>query len=160
MSKRGSPLDSSDDEHSPKKQKRRQTSDQKYKESYSKLWPCLTSSKRGVCMVRCNVCSCDFSCSHGGKNDCKRHVESKTHKELNTMKNSNMSMASFVSQKSVEKEHKRSVTRAEVMMCEIIAEMNLPLTAADTFNKAFKIMFPDSKIAQGLLFIHLLFTLS
>ncbi|KAJ8307462.1 hypothetical protein KUTeg_015546 [Tegillarca granosa] len=139
--------DSDDDEQTPKK--RRQTN-QKYKESYSNMWPCLTSSKRGECMVRCTVCSCDFSCGHGGKNDCKRHVDSKTHKELNTLVKTNKSMASFVSQKSVETDHKRAVTRAEVMMCEIIAEMNLPITAADIFNKAFKLMFPDSKIAQDM----------
>jgi hypothetical protein len=30
-------------------------------------------------------------------------------------------------------------------MCELVAKLNLPITAADTFNKAFKIMFPRFK---------------
>lgn len=53
-----------------------------------------------------------------------------------------------------ELDHQRAITRAEILMCELIAELNLPLTAADTFNKAFKLMFPDSKIAEGFLFYH------
>ena len=40
--------------------KRKQTL-QKYKESYHDLWPCLTASKRGECMVHCTVCKSDFS---------------------------------------------------------------------------------------------------
>ena len=49
-----------------------------------------------------------------------------------------------------ETSHQRTVTRAEVLTCELIAELNLPISAADTFNNAFKIMFHDSKIAQGM----------
>jgi type VI protein secretion system component VasK len=40
--------------------KRKQTL-QKYKDSYHNLWPCLTASKRGECMVHCTVCKSDFS---------------------------------------------------------------------------------------------------
>ena len=45
------------------------------------------------------------------------------------------------------------MTRAEVMMSEIIVEHNLPLAlaAADTLTKAFKLMFTDSRIAAGKL---------
>jgi len=92
-----------------------------------------------------------FSCSHVGKNDCKRHIKSKTHKELSALQKSNRSMSSFLTKSSTETDNQRAVNQAEVLMCEFIdiAELNLPITAADTFNKAFKIMLPDSKIAQS-----------
>jgi len=64
-------------------------------------------------------------------------------------------MTSFMNVPSnSELDRQRAITRAETLMCELIAELNLPLTAADTFNKAFKLMFPDSKIAEGFLFYH------
>ena len=50
---------------------------------------------------------------------------------------------------TIELNRQRSTTKVEVMMCELIAELNLPLSSADTFNKAFKLMFPDSKIGGG-----------
>lgn len=55
---------------------------------------------------------------------------------------------------TIELNRQRSTTKLEVMtcmMCELIAELNIPLSSADTFNKAFKLMFPDSKIAGELL---------
>ena len=64
-------------------------------------------------------------------------------------------MTSFMNVSSnSELDRQRAITRAETLMCELIAELNLPLTAANTFNKAFKLMFLDSKIAEGILFDH------
>ena len=36
------------------------------------------------------------------------------------------------------------------MLCELLVHHNLPFTAADTFTKAVKRMFPDSQIAKEL----------
>ena len=36
------------------------------------------------------------------------------------------------------------------MLCELMVHHNLPFTAADTFTKAVKRMFPDSQIAKAL----------
>ena len=41
-------------------------------------------------------------------------------------------------------------TKAEVMLCELLVHHNLPFTAADTFTKAVKRMFPDSQNAKEL----------
>ena len=41
------------------------------------------------------------------------------------------------------------VTQAEVYFATFIAEHNLPFLAADHFTRLCKVMFPDSKIAQG-----------
>ena len=40
-------------------------------------------------------------------------------------------------------------TTAEIYFLTFIAEHNIPFLAADHFNKLSKVMFPDSKIAQG-----------
>ena len=41
------------------------------------------------------------------------------------------------------------VTAAEIYFSTFIAEHNIPFLASDHFNKLCKVMFPDSKIAQG-----------
>jgi hypothetical protein len=63
----------------------------------------------------------DFSCSHARENDCKRYIESKTHKELSALQKSNRSMSSFLT-KSTETDNQWAVTRTEVLMCELIAK--------------------------------------
>ena len=40
------------------------------------------------------------------------------------------------------------VTKAEAVMSGLLAELNLPIAAADTFTRAVKVMFPDSSIAR------------
>jgi hypothetical protein len=59
-------------------------------------------------------------------------------------------MKTFVGVPSTELNRQRAITRAETMLAELITELNLPLTSSDTFNKAVKLMFPDSKIAEGI----------
>jgi hypothetical protein len=49
-------------------------------------------------------------------------------------------MSSFLPNRR-QTDNQRAVTQAEVLMCELVAELNLPITAADTF----KIMFPRFK---------------
>jgi hypothetical protein len=65
---------------------------QRYRDLYHEIWPTLTRSQCGEYYVRCKTCSTDFSCSHAGENDCKRHIESKTHKELSALQKSNRSV--------------------------------------------------------------------
>ncbi|CAC5395890.1 unnamed protein product [Mytilus coruscus] len=86
----------------------------------------------------------DFTCAHDGKNDCRRHVQSKSHLELQKSK---ASKKSFCKNSETEIDRSRLVTRAEAMQCQLIANMNLSLSSADTMNTTLKVMFPDSKIA-------------
>ena len=46
----------------------------------------------------------------------------------------------------------RSVTKAELLLCNVIAQMNLSLRSAPVIADVMKQMFPDSKIAQGMTF--------
>ena len=73
-----------------------------------------------------------------------RHIESKTRKEFSALKNLTDLCRVFLPNRR-QTDNQRAVTRAEVLMCELVAKLNLPITAADTFNKAFKIMFPRFK---------------
>jgi hypothetical protein len=41
---------------------------------------------------------------------------------------------------------RKAVTKSETIMCQLIVNLNLPLSTADTFTKCFKQMFTDSKI--------------
>jgi hypothetical protein len=91
---------------------------QRYRDLYHEIWPTFTRSQHGEYYVRCTTCSTDFSCSHAGKNDCKRHIKSKTHKELSALQKSNRSMSSFLTKSSTETDNQR----AEVLMCELIAK--------------------------------------
>lgn len=59
---------------------------QSYKESYKDVWRCLGPSKKGETYVHCIVCDIEFSCSHSGKSDCRRHVKSKSHIEMDLVK--------------------------------------------------------------------------
>ena len=43
----------------------------------------------------------------------------------------------------------KAVTKSETIMCQLIVNLNLPLST-DTFTKCFKQMFTDSKIAKGM----------
>ena len=45
---------------------------------------------------------------------------------------------------SAAKQFVKDTTRAEVMLVELIAQLNLSINSADAFTEAFKTMFPDS----------------
>ena len=54
---------------------------------------------------------------HAGENDCKRHIE-----ELSALQKSNRSMSSFLTKSLTDTDNQRAVTRAEVLICELVAE--------------------------------------
>ena len=140
-------MDTSQNEQPTKKVKK--ASIQKFKSAYTNLWRCLCPSRKGDNHVYCSVCASDLSCAHSGQYDCKRHCDSKSHKQFEKLVKNNTSMTAFLGTANPETTRKRNVTKAELMMCEFIAELNLSLSTSDTFTKAFKQMFPDSKIAAG-----------
>ena len=55
---------------------------QKYIEKYTTEWPCLVPSKMGESHIFCNVCNSDFSVTHGGRDDCVKHVKRKKHLDM------------------------------------------------------------------------------
>ena len=45
-----------------------------------------------------------------------------------------------------EKDSGNSVIQAEVLFIKFLMQCNIPMAAADTFNRIVKTMFPDSEI--------------
>ena len=114
---------------------------------YSADFKFMRQSKRGQQFAQCSYhCMCD-----SGRNDIERHVKLAKNKANEKAMGCTGSLKAlpFSSQEQFQKnKFERDVTRAEATMAQLIAEMNLPLSAADAFTKAVKVMFPDSKIAQ------------
>ena len=96
--------------------------------------------------MRCTVCNTDFSCAHGGKNDCFRHMKSAKHEQFESANGKLSTLQGFLTKQRDELE----VTRSEAVICEFLVEHNLPFAAADTLTKAVKVICPDSKTAKDI----------
>ena len=123
---------------------------ERFKTDYTTKWPCLVKGSKGEHFCLCKICDCEFTVAHGGRNDCFRHIESPKHKESAKAKSKNI-RSFFVSNpkpSTSSTDSLRDVTRAEVKLVDLITEMNLPLSALDSFSKAVKSMFRDSEIAK------------
>ena len=93
---------------------------------HRKSWniPFIVASTKGEKYAHCKFCSCDFSVSHSGHNDAKRHCDSAGHQKKHSELQSNTSITSFFGESSVS--HSSKVISAEVMMAQFIALHNLP----------------------------------
>ena len=107
----------------------------------------MKQSKRGASFVHCNICCTDFSIASGGVHEVKRHIGNKRHIELARQSVGQTTITATFRKSSASLADQ--VTAAEIYFSTFIAEHNLPFLAADHFNKLCKVMFPDSKIAQG-----------
>ncbi|GFO28144.1 hypothetical protein PoB_005464900 [Plakobranchus ocellatus] len=58
------------------------------------------------------------------------------------------SLLTFTSKPCQQDEKQLAINQAEVIMTELITELHLPISAADTLTKAFKAMFSDSQIVK------------
>ena len=114
---------------------------------YRKSWNIqfIVASTKGEKFAHCKLCSRDFSVSHGGHNDAKRHCDSAVHQKKHSELQSNTSITSFFGESSLS--HSTKVISAEVMMAQFIALHNLPFQAADHLSDLVTSMFPDSLIA-------------
>lgn len=114
---------------------------QKYRPEYTQLWSCLSASNVSLQHAFCELCKCDFSVQHGGKDDCRRHVNSKKHQEFSKLKVSSKPVTSFFKSDAVD-----PTTNAEVLFTSFLVEHNIPLAVADHVGPLLKAMCPDSKI--------------
>ena len=116
-----------------------------FKSEYSTEWPCLKLGFKGESFVFCETCVCEFSVKSGGRDDCRRLIESDKHKRYATAaadKKKNQKISSFFAKPSTSgtSSIELDVTRCEVMMVELALSMNTPMTVVDTFSKALKQM--------------------
>lgn len=119
---------------------------QKYRPDYTKEFPCLKQSEKSVHHVFCTTCSRDFVVSHGGRDDCRRHVNGQLHmnNEKCRQSTSKFSMKTFVTSGNDE----NSVSNAELLFTSFLIEHNLPIGCSDHAGPLFRKMFPDSAIAK------------
>ena len=59
---------------------------QKFIPEYTNFWPVLKPSKIGNYHAFCEVCKTGFSISHGGRDDCHRHVSTKKNMKFAKLK--------------------------------------------------------------------------
>ncbi len=97
----------------------------------------------GDTYARCTICAFDFTIHHGGRNDVTHHLKTKRHTE----------MSKAVSNvRSINAHHKPQVTddviAAETRWATFVAKHNLAFLSSDHATRLFKVMFPDSEIAN------------
>ena len=107
----------------------------------------MTSSGKGSSYAYCKTCGVDFSVAGGGVHEVKRHIQTKKHQDHVRGMSNQLSISSSL--QSSKNSLDDRITTAELYFSTFIAEHNLPFLAADHFTKLCKVMFPDSKIAEG-----------
>ena len=65
----------------------------------------------------------NFTCAHGGGNDCKRHEKSSRHKDYESLKKSQPSCLKFVEAKRGEGQ--QDIIRAEAMTVRLVSRQDL-----------------------------------
>ena len=115
--------------------------------SYQTEWKnCgVSTSRRGPNFAHCDYCGTEISIGHGGVNDVKKHLATTKHQEMVKHSSGNQSLRALFAQSPIEE----SVTRAEVLFANFVAEHNLSFYLADHFTHLTSVMFPDSKIAKS-----------
>ena len=93
--------------------------------------------QKGPNFAHCDVCGSDINIGHGGSGDIQRHIATAKHQEMAKLSNSNTSLRAYFRQSPLEE----SVTRAEVLFANFIAEHNLPFLLADHFTRLTSVMF-------------------
>ena len=107
----------------------------------------VTASRTGPTYANCKVCDTDFVIAGGGVHEMKRHMETKKHKENAKSMENQLTLQSALSRSKNSLED--DITAAELYFTTFISEHNIPFLAADHFTKLCKVMFPDSKVAEG-----------
>ncbi|KAL6476210.1 hypothetical protein MHYP_G00147090 [Metynnis hypsauchen] len=117
----------------------------KYLDEWDWEFTFLKRSMKGHSYSFCKICSCDFSVSHGGRNDVRQHEQSAKHKRGLKAQKYAQEMSPFVARNTTEAD---KVINAEVKMAMLCAKNNVAFTFCDDFNKCVAEIFPDSAIAR------------
>ncbi len=116
---------------------------QRFKSDYSVRFPVITKSNVSEGHAYCNMCMCDFSVSHGGIVDVKKHVNTAKHTSKSSLQSGTRKLPDFFAGNK-----DLSVIRAEALFTEFVVEHNLPVACSDHAGPLFRKMFPDSAIGK------------
>ena len=101
----------------------------------------LGPSSKGEHNVFYKLCRKDFSYAHSGQYDCRKHIKSQFYRNIVQQASTSGNVRIFHkknnNKKRVEDNLKWQVMAADVKMCEMIAELNLPLATADSLTHIF-----------------------
>ena len=87
----------------------------------------LGPSMKGEHPVFCKLCQKEFLCAHSGQYDCRKHIKSQFHINIRECEG-----IFHQQRKTIQRRLKRQVTAADVKMCEMRVELNLPFATADS----------------------------
>ena len=122
---------------------------QRFRKEYSEKFPCVRPSTKGVYCARCMTCESDFTISHGGMLDVKRHLGSRKDLDYENKPNS-ASITQFFQtiDTSEQDEMQKRVIRAEALVAGFFVEHNIALSTAGHASQLFKEALSDSEIAK------------
>ena len=131
---------------------KKQHGGQKYLPEYTEKYPILTRFEGSEYRIYCNACKSDFGISHGGIDDCKRHVDGPMHEAKYKTYKSQLTLSAMFGKSSgaidpVAEKRKHDVTSAELNTMRFFVEHNIAFSSADHCSNLFHTNFPDSKIA-------------
>ena len=101
-------------------------------------------SRKGSTFALCESCGIDINIGHSGLNDI-HCISTAKHQEMLKAISGMKNLKTFFRPLPVEE----SITRAEILFANFIAEYNLPFMLADHFTHLASAMFLDSQIAKG-----------
>lgn len=125
------------------------------KHSEFKLKEWLSQSKTGSQYAYCHVCSCDINLTNGGFNMVRQHSATKTHSNKLSSKESDGKVRSVTSFFAKGSDSSKSKSQKEIMEAEIrwtlhTVETSKSFNCEDSAVELFRVMFRDSKIAEGM----------
>ena len=98
-----------------------------FRDSCTTKWPYIVPSECDD-YAFCKVFYDSFFVAHGGGNECHCDCQSWTHRGIEQTVKTNSSVREFCSPLSKTADSKVvSITHADVMLCELIVEQNIPL---------------------------------
>ena len=124
---------------------------QKYLKKYDSI-PGIKSSQKGDGYAYCTYCRKDFSIASSGMFDISRHKSGPSHASCEKKAKENVVMKNFLTLNNNDTTFstaRLNITKEEAMFTDLIVDLNLLLSAADTITKTVKKAFPDSEIARG-----------
>ena len=129
-----------------------------YKTSYCVKWeesyPWLKSVKTDKYSAYCKACSKEFRIDGGGITQVKSHGKSKTHESNLKLKKgertyTNASNLTLSKPLEIPLAPEDQAVKAEIIQALKTVASNYSFASADGDSKRFKVMFPNSKIAEN-----------
>ena len=108
----------------------------------------IVSSKSGAEYARCLICARDIKVAASGVFDVRMHLGTSMHQSNEAKSRTYKPMTSFFGAKP---HTSASVTKAEVLFCQFVAEHNLAASVSDHFTDLVKTMFANSAVAEQCL---------